>query len=245
MDLSTFIKAHNQFILLITGLDGCHKNNISNELSKLLNIKIISYKSFIINNQKPENYMIYDNIIDWNKFNETINKEKDKGIIVVSPVFITENIKFICDCHIHFYMNKQKIKNIIQENDNNTDIKIVNQKIIPYYFDVIKKMYINKSIDISNIEYDEQLKQTIEFINDIINDRKPLNKQIKSYNPNMVTVNKNDFIQKIDDFIGFSDNYNYKLSIDDLIAKTKFYEYSYDDINGTNKGIITFKYNEK
>ncbi len=249
MSLTNFIENHKQFILLITGLNGCNKNNIANELSKLLNIQIISYKEFI-NNNKPENILIYDNIIDWDKFNEKINKNKDKGIIVVSPIFITDNIKFICDYHIHFYMNKQKIKNIISDYDKSIDIKIVNQKIIPYYMNIIKKMYINKSIDISNMDYKEQLKISIDLINNLLdNNIKSIENKNNKDNtiinkPLTYTVYKDKFIQQIDNFIGFSDNYDYTLSIDDIIGKTKFYEYSYEDNNGLNKGLITFKYNE-
>ena len=244
MDLTNYINLHKQFILLITGLNGCNKNQIINKLSLELNIQIISYKSFIIDNQKPENLMIFDNIIDWDKFNNEINKNKDKGIIIESPIFPSNKVKFICDYHIHYYMNKQKIKDIINnynnnltDNDSLVDIKIVNQKIIPYYMDIIKKMYINKSIDISNITIEEQYEKTLNTIKSFLLENSTSNKQNKN-----LPIDK--FIEKIDEFIGLSDNYDYKLSIDDLISKTKFYEYSYEDANGQNKGLITFKYKE-
>ena len=173
--IETYINKYHQFILLFTGLDGCNKIDIANSIAKKLDIPVISYIDYIDKNDEIQDWN-YDNIIKWEELNKEINDKKEKGVIIVSPVFISENMKFICDLHIAYYMNKQYLKNILHKkypnNEEEKNIYIINHSILPYYYDITKKSYFNKSFDMSQfIDIKDQLDKTIDYINDFFKNK--------------------------------------------------------------------------
>lgn len=192
--IETYINKYHQFILLFTGLDGCNKIDIANSIAKKLDIPVISYIDYIDKNDKIQDWN-YDNIIKWEELNKEINNKKEKGIVIVSPVFISENMKFICDLHIHYYMNKQYLKNILHKkypnNEEEKNIYIINHSILPYYYDITKKSYFNKSFDMSQfIDIKAQLDTTINYINDFFKNKiDTIPKQNKVINNTSVSLN--------------------------------------------------------
>lgn len=160
--IKKYISLYKQCIIVITGFNGCRKSQIIKDLSKELNLSSISYKNFI----DPEKYIgLWDyNCIKWDEFVEEIDKNKS-GILVDSPIFKSEDKKFICDLHINYYMNKDYFRRLFDKlNYDDDKKKEINTKIMPYYYEVTKLSHFDKSIDISNIDYQEQLKQTSEVI---------------------------------------------------------------------------------
>lgn len=173
--IETYINKYHQFILLFSGLDGCNKIDIANSIAKKLDIPVISYIDYIDKNDEIQDWN-YDNIIKWEELNKEINDKKEKGVVIVSPVFISENMKFICDLHIAYYMNKQYLKNILHKkypnNEEEKNIYIINHSILPYYYDITKKSYFNKSFDMSQfIDIKAQLDTTINYINDFFKNK--------------------------------------------------------------------------
>lgn len=160
--IKKYISLYKQCIIVITGFNGCRKKKIIKDLMKELNLPSISFQNFI----DPEKYTgLWDyNCIKWDEFVKEIVKNKDKGILVYSPIFKSEDKKFICDLHINYYMNKNYLRNIFDKYKINEQQKNINTKIMPYYYEVTKLSHFDKSIDISNIDYQEQLKQTLEVI---------------------------------------------------------------------------------
>lgn len=151
--IKNYIKTYNQFILIISGFSGSNKNQIVENINKDIGLKVIDYTDYI--NDKHEYTIDY---INWDKINNDINKYKHNGIIIITPFFISNKMKFICDLHITFFMNKQKLRSIY-EKTNIKKTKIVNSLIYPFYIQIDKQTRSLK-IDISTLSYDEQLKTT-------------------------------------------------------------------------------------
>ena len=165
--IKKFISLYKQCIIVITGFNGCRKSQIIKDLIKELKLPSISFQNFI-DADKYKGLWDY-NCIKWDEFVEEIVKNKNTGILVDSPIFKSEDKKFICDLHINYYMNKDYFRRLFDKHNFNIEQKKeINTKIMPYYYEVTKLSHFDKSIDISNIDYQEQLKQTLEVIKNFL-----------------------------------------------------------------------------
>lgn len=122
--INQYIKENDQIIILISGLSGTDKKQISMDLANYFDLMYINHTNYLNKDYDSHitlsnNHIVEsnddDNYIDWNKFNEEINLHKSKGIIVSGPVFPTELLKFKTDLHINLFISKQSLKDNVQE----------------------------------------------------------------------------------------------------------------------------------
>lgn len=273
MDLSESIKKYislyKQCIIIISGFNGCRKTKIIKDLMKELNLPSISYQNFI-DKDKYTDLWNYD-CINWDDFIQEINKNKSTGILIDSPIFKSENKKFICDLHINYYMNKDYFRRLFDKHNlSEEQKKEINTKIMPYYYEVTKLSHFDKSIDISNIDYQEQLKQTVDFIK-IFLERKinPIKKNeddedfgskhiydsiegpfnippIKNKRQKLPKIHgdiqdTNTFLKNLNDFMKLDEKYGYTITMNDLKNQTQFYKLD----NGDESILITAAYHDQ
>jgi len=141
--IEAYIKFKGRLIIIISGLDGSGKKKLATELSLLLNIPVLSQKSFLkpldeIGKIKLDNYEIYnyytDTAYDWTSLINAINKSKSTGVIVYGLSFP---------------------KQIITNYDFHVLIKITKQVCLQKRIEHFKK---HSSIDPETIEKEEKLK---------------------------------------------------------------------------------------
>ena len=267
--IKKYISLYKQCIIVISGFNGCRKTQIIKDLSKELNLPSISFQNYI---DKDKYTGLWDyNCIKWVDFVEEIIKNKNTGILVDSPIFKSEDKKFICDFHINYYMNKDYFRRLFDKyNFNEEKKKEINTKIMPYYYEVTKLSHFDKSIDISNLDYQEQLKQTLDFIK-IFLERKinpvknsedeedfaskhfydsiegPFNEPpLKSKRPKLPPKihgdiqDTNTFLKNLNTFMGLEDSYGYNITLNDLKNNNQFYKLN----NGDDSRLIVAAYYE-
>jgi cytidylate kinase len=168
-----YIESNKQLIILISGLSGSGKSelgkNVSNDFKiKLLNMKTFYKPTFNETLKMPNEKIVVnydtDDAIDWDKFNKEINEVKQKGVVVISPVFPTDKLNFNPNYHIHLKISKQELKKkrteyIEKHKDKNFDLETellrVNVATYPYYLNSLKRMKIDKFIDVTEMTDDE------------------------------------------------------------------------------------------
>ena len=267
--IKKYISLHKQCIIVISGFNGCRKTQIIKDLTKELKLPSISFQNFI-DKEKYKGLWDY-NCIKWDEFVEEINKNKETGILVDSPIFKSEDKKFICDLHINYYMNKDYFRRLFDKyNFNEEQKKEINTKIMPYYYEVTKLSHFDKSIDISNIDYQEQLKQTLEVIKNFLskinpiknneNDEEdfaskhfydsiegPFNEEPKKTKRQKLPKihgdiqDTNTFIKNLNTFMSLDEKYGYNITVNDLQNNNQFYKLD----NGVESILITAAYHEQ
>jgi cytidylate kinase len=194
--IEQYIKSNEQLIILISGLSGTGKKQISNKIANYFDLLYINHVDYLNKDYDPKVTLsngimveITDNdkYIDWNKFNNAINENKNKGIVVSAPTFPTDLLKFRTDIHINIFISKQVLKNNRLEfikkhpelklNIENEMLKI-NAFTYTYFINSIKRSKYSISYDIS--KYDNLLEIIILFIkNFIINNTEEIKNIVK------------------------------------------------------------------
>lgn len=168
-------------------------------------------------------------------------------------------------------MNKDYFRRLFDKyNFNEEQKKEINTKIMPYYYEVTKLSHFDKSIDISNIDYQEQLKQTLEVIkiflskvNPIKNNENdeedfaskhfydsiegPFNEEPKKTKRQKLPKihgdiqDTNTFIKNLNTFMSLDEKYGYNITVNDLKNNNQFYKLD----NGDESVLITAAYHEQ
>jgi len=184
--IEKYIKDKKSLIILISGFSGSGKTVIAKSLAKDLKLEFLN-----LNNYYKEDYkdtikvgnldiIKWDSpeAVDWDKFNEKVNKEKDKGIIISGFAFPEKNLKIDVDYHIHLKISKDDlIKNRQDYNSEREDSKlkdltpeiekrILNTISFPIYLEMLKESKFTKII---NVQYGELKKAYDETFDNIIN----------------------------------------------------------------------------
>ncbi|QKF94229.1 putative uridine kinase [Fadolivirus algeromassiliense] len=177
--VEAYIKFNKQLLIFISGLPGCGKLKLAKNVSRDFKIKIIDQydyykKDYNVTANLPDGTKLinwYTNdAIDWDKFNEDIDKLKVNGLIVIGVSLIESHITSKPDYHFHLNISKQlcmdKRKDFLKEHKDkyeeeykvvNTPIEKLkmNQLIFPYYLESIKKSKVNKFININEMTDDQ------------------------------------------------------------------------------------------
>jgi zinc finger CCHC domain-containing protein 8 len=227
-----YIELKGQFIILISGLPGCGKQELGESIERDFKFKLLdtynyykkNYNTKITLSEDQEIINLYtDDAIDWDKLNEDINKYKQTGVIVIGMSLPQNKLLTEADYHIHLNISKQvsidKLKDYIIENKDKypEDFKNIgtpleklkmNKLIYPYYLETTKLAKINKYISVKEMNHDQIYDLVFTILIEFI--QKYLNDSVKQ-TPNKQNINKQ------------SQNMNFNL---ELLEEPK---YSYDD----------------
>lgn len=181
--LEAYFKVYSQFILAISGLSGCNKKGVAQELSKHFNAKLIDqydyykkdYQEVITVSGKGNSVDIInwdtDEAVDWEKFNKDVNKfAKISNVVILAFNLKTNLIDFNVDFHVYLNMNKsdcikKRIKKLEKNKGGETDDhNLLNNNLFetkmfnitfPFNEAIVKEMKINKFIKISELKTKE------------------------------------------------------------------------------------------
>lgn len=222
---------NGQLIILISGLSGCGKSVIGKNINNDFDIDMIDVNKYykVDFNEKiklPNNIEIInydtDNAIDWDKLNTDVNNKKQKGVVVVGPVFPTDKLAFVPDYHIHLKISKQRLRDKRTEylekhgtdsyNKSNELLKI-NSVTYPYYLDTLHRMKINKFVDVTELTSDRTYDLVFDEIIKYIDDKVYAGKRISHDKPQYETTETKEKPNKITPFnrdyiISYSINYD-------------------------------------
>lgn len=203
--VQAYTKFRGQTIILFSGFSGSGKTKIAKFIADLFNFEYLSLSSFYVDSKiydKEENYTLlkndvkvldWDNVyrsINWDKFNEAINKIKGKGVVVVGFGFPSRVLEFEPDFHIHIKIPK---KNLIENREKymekhatdfylgkeagsetaeqqaifERDKMILNLVTYPTYLKVLEDSKIDKFINVSDLS--QTKKDTFEYLMSAIN----------------------------------------------------------------------------
>lgn len=181
--VEAYIKFKGQLLIFISGLSGCGKLSLAKNIARDFKLKLIDqfdyYKTnYDVTVSLPDGTTLInwytDDAVDWNKFNEDIDKFKNNGLLVVGFSLPEDKITSIPDYHLHLNASKQvcmeKRKTFLENHKDKyeeeykligtqTEKLKMNQLIFPYYLESIRKSKINKFINITpkQTEHSDQI----------------------------------------------------------------------------------------
>lgn len=185
--VEAYIKFRGKLIIIISGISGTGKNKLAKNIGSILKIKIINLndycnKSYSMTTKLPSGLKVInwdtDEIFDWKKMNEDVNKYSSEGIIIYGTAFPKDKIIFTPDFHIQIKLSKQNLfkrrseyldehtedcQEIGRNIDKNIEYTVFNQLTYPYYIDVTNRSNITKFInaneymDLDKDTYDNKL----------------------------------------------------------------------------------------
>lgn len=188
--IEAYIKFNKKLIILISGLSGSGKGKLSRELERDFKLKRINldnyyrtdYKNIVTLSDKVAiNDWDNPDAIDWDAFNNDVNKLAPNGIIVTGMYFIKDRLNFSADFHINIKISRENLlekRHIFLEKKKNieryrelylikgtpTETLVLNELTYKHYNDAIKKSNINKFFNINNKTIDELYDQVFDYI---------------------------------------------------------------------------------
>jgi len=130
--VEAYIKKFGQLIILVSGFSGSGKTTLAREIERDFKIKFVNLNDFFKEGYNDVVDLGHDikvidwdnpNAINWEKFNETIEKEKQSGIVVSGFSFPADRLKFKYNFHINVYIKKDKLiekrQKYLEENTDN------------------------------------------------------------------------------------------------------------------------------
>ena len=159
--LEVFIKRNKQIIIFIFGMPCSNKNEVAKEINNTFNLHLINQNSYLLKKTiektiDNETYKIYEHEdnYDWEKFNEDVNNNKSKGVIIYGNFIYPNKIDFTIDFTLFIGMNKTLCKEclvnkkMLPDNDK-TDLYLKNI-LFPTYDELKKVLKINKFYNIKS-----------------------------------------------------------------------------------------------
>ena len=164
---------NGQFIIVVSGLSGSGKTELGKNISRDFKIQMLDTKKFyrekfdetiILPNKVSVINYDTDNAFNWDDMNDEVNRLKTNGVVVVGNVFPTDKLNFKADYHILLKISKQELKkNRIEYIEKHpekgfnieTETLRINAVTYPYYLDAMKRMKIDKFVDVGEMSDDE------------------------------------------------------------------------------------------
>lgn len=182
--IEKYIEVNKQFIILISGLPGCGKRELGENIERDFKFKLLNTYSYyksnyntkikLKNSDTDEEIELInwysDDAIDWSALNNDINKYKGKGVVVIGMSLPKDKIQNEADYHVHLNISKQismeKTQEYITKNKDKypEEYEIIgtpieklkmNKLIFPYYLETTKLAKINKYITIKEMNDNE------------------------------------------------------------------------------------------
>ncbi|ARF08872.1 hypothetical protein Catovirus_1_922 [Catovirus CTV1] len=181
--VEAYIKFKNKLIIIISGISGSGKTELSKNISKLLDLKLINLNKYC---RKDYNKTIKlqgntevinwdsDDVYDWDKFNKDVNDNYKNGVVLTGVSFPRDKINFTPDYHIQIKLSKQnllkkrsEILDELEDNcsgtsenkiDKNLEYTLFNQVTYPYYLNLTNNSDITKFLNANeyiNLSNDE------------------------------------------------------------------------------------------
>lgn len=213
--VDVYKETYGQFIIVVSGLSGSGKTNIGSRIENDFGLKLIDTNKFYKkdNSEKIKlsngafviNYDT-DDAMDWDKLNTEANAQKTSGVVIVGQVFPTDKLLFVPDYHVHLKITKQTLKDnrtkyIDKHPDTNmdkmTEMLRVNVVTYPYYLLTLKRMKIDKFIDVSGSQLDELYDMIFDDIIKHVSDKVYSKKRATD----STTETTDDVIQYTNDYI--------------------------------------------
>lgn len=190
--VEAYIKFNGQLIILVSGLSGCGKLALGKSITRDFKIKLLDQhnyykKDYNVITSLPDGTKIInwytDDAIDWEKFNDDINKYKKEGIAVIGMSFPVNKLNFDPDYHIHLNISKQicleKRKEFLEKHKDEymdeykvintpTEKLIMNQFIFPYDIESTKNSKVNKFVNINELTDEQVYDGVFEVLKDFI-----------------------------------------------------------------------------
>lgn len=176
--VEAYLKFKKQTIILFSGLSGSNKSKFASFVGELFGYKIIKLEDFYYKDyDKSENYVqltdekilnwenIYESI-DWKKFNEVVNSNKQTGIIISGFGFPSKLINFDVDFHIHVKINKKTL--IETKTINENDLELLNKVSIPMNIKITDESKIDKFINVNSLSYDDAKEEIFDYLMHVI-----------------------------------------------------------------------------
>lgn len=204
MNLSDeYIVRKKGLIILLSGLSGSNRTVLAKEIERDFKLKLINLESycrkentkqFEINSDITVTDWEHIDVYDWDKFNENVNSQKEKGVIIYGDYFPTFKLNFEPDFHIHIKVSKEKLiekrKEYIENNPEECAemlefVKtgklelIINKMTYPYYLEYRDKSNIGKFVNADKNTPDEMYDQIFDYI--IFSMRKFLNEYYQEH----------------------------------------------------------------
>lgn len=178
--VQAYKKFNGQLIILVSGLSACGKSKLAKYISDDFELKYLNQFDYY---KKDYNTLVKlpdgrevvnwdsDDAIDWERFNEDVNKNKKNGVIVSGFTLPDKYLKFKPDYHLHISMSKkvclEKRKQYIVNNkdkypkeyellDTQGEHLQFNRLTFPYYLGLKDRMTVNKYLS-ANEKNDEVL----------------------------------------------------------------------------------------
>jgi tRNA A37 threonylcarbamoyladenosine biosynthesis protein TsaE len=208
--VQAYTKFNKQNIILVSGFSGSGKTKLAKFLAELFGFKLINLSDFYRSDEqydKPENYVTLrdstkildlDNIyrsIDWDKFNASVNAQKEHGIVVQGFGFPGSVIGFKPDFHIHIKINKENLfknRNAYLETHPDafgnkyrgtaTEKYIFNDITYPHYIKIVGDSKIDKFINTNDMNQEQVKDSAFSYLMNVIE------KWLADYNKKKVPV---------------------------------------------------------
>jgi uridine kinase len=184
--LDEYLLTKKEVIILISGLSGSKKSLLAKEIERdLKNLKIVNLDDYCDNNKVPvieifgQKVKDWDDVVsyDWNKFNNDINKLKNKGCVVYGDSFPKDKLNFDTDFHIHITVSKEKLvekrREFIEKNPDQCKDMIlfidklsafINKITYSHYIENRKKSKINLWLNSDENSLDKMYDESFDFI---------------------------------------------------------------------------------
>ena len=212
-----------QLIIMISGLSGCGKSNLAKRISRDFKIKHINQFEFYKTDYNKEvelpdgtsvtNWNTHD-AIDWDKFNNAVNSEKSKGVVISGFALPDDHLDFKPDYHINLSISKKECldrrREVLKKNKKKykDEYELINTPVeknkfynltVPFYEESLKNSKVNKFINIKDMDskqvYDAVFDMIIDFIQTWLKQNPPPEdflKQLEDKPNNNKNNNKNN-----------------------------------------------------
>lgn len=178
--LEKYIELNGQIIIVIFGMPCSNKSLIAKQLNEDLHLHLINMNDYLLKKSIEKTigehtFKIYEHEdnYDWVKFNDKVNSEKEKGVIIYGNFVYPKHMDFDIDFTFFIGMNTTLCKQEMIEHKMLPDDEKIDDYLklflFPFYDELKKEIKINKFFNIKpdvgyNVIYDNLFDHFIELL---------------------------------------------------------------------------------